>query len=177
MIRVSGGKYRSRILATPEQGTEPTKNRVREAMLSMVYPVLEGARVLDLFAGSGALGIESLSRGAKSCIFVDFDRKAASIVENNLRTLKESNGRVLNLDALAYLEKENEPFDLVFIDPPYANKKMYPDCLEKLLERNLLSPGANVLLEYEGTIEVKTDAFSFARDYTYGKTKVLLLRK
>ena len=177
MIKITSGKYRSRVIATPEQGTLPTKNMVREAMMSMVTGYLDGANVLDLFAGSGALGIEALSRGARKATFVDASRDAAKIVVKNLETLQETNGAVLNLDYVAALGRLQEKFSLVFIDPPYANKEAYQRSLDTLLEKNLLEEEAAVILEYEGDLSVDTGAFSSRRDYTYGKTKVILLQR
>ena len=97
MINVIGGKYRSRVLLTPPSSTTlPTKNMVRGAIFSALGN-LNGAIVLDLFAGSGALGIEALSRGAKEAIFVELDKVAAKVVKDNLDKLKEENGRVLQM--------------------------------------------------------------------------------
>ena len=178
MLRISGGKYRSRMIEVPEVGTVPTKNRVREAMMSICASAIEGGVVLDLFAGSGALGIESLSRGAKRCYFVDVDKKAAQILKRNLQTLKEENGVVLNassLEALRQLEKTK--FDLVFLDPPYAQKDLYRESLSYLLDKDMLAEGAVVMVEYEGELEIDDSRFSFRRDYTYGITKLIQLRE
>lgn len=177
MIRISSGKYRSRMIETPEEGTLPTKNRVREAMMSAVTPYLQGAVVLDLFAGSGALGIESLSRGAKKCYFVDVAPKTCAIIRENLKTLRETQGTVLLSSYEDALNRFDEPFDLVFLDPPYAMKESYQKSLDLLCARELLKEGAAVVVEYEGELPLNVDAFSFRRDYTYGKTKVILLRK
>lgn len=177
MIKVSSGKYRSRLLLTPEEGTLPTKNRVREAMMSMVTPYLNGARVLDLFAGSGALGIEALSRGAKEAVFVDASANAARIVQKNLDALKETHGKVLYASYLEALSRCTGPFDLVFLDPPYAMKDSYQKAVDALLEKGLLAKECALILEYEGELDFHSGAFSSRRDYTYGKTKVILLRR
>ena len=177
MIRIFAGKYRSRNIETPEEGTLPTKNRVREAMMSAVTPFLKDAVVLDLFAGSGALGIEALSRGAKKCYFVDVSPKACAIVKNNLKTLREENAVVLNRSYEEALKQFDEPFDLVFLDPPYAMKQSYQESIDLLCARGLLKEECAVVVEYEGELELQVDAFPFRRDYTYGKTKVILLKK
>lgn len=177
MIKISSGIYRSRVIQTPEEGTLPTKNRVREAMMSAVYPYLKDAVVLDLFAGSGALGIECLSRGAKKAIFVDVAPKTCAIIQDNLRTLRETRGEVLNMSYEDALNGLNEPFDLVFLDPPYAMKESYQKSLDSLCARNLLKESAAVVVEYEGELALNVEAFSSRRDYTYGKTKVILLKK
>ncbi len=177
MIKVIGGKYRSRNLLTPEEGTLPSKNMVRGAMISALGPSIVGAHCLDLFAGSGALGIEALSRGASFCHFVDVNRKAAEIVRKNLETLKETNASVASVSYEAFLSSYHEkPFDVVFLDPPYAMKSSYQEAVDLLLEKGLLQKDGAILLEYEGEIEIDTSRFGFVRDYRYGKTKVKLLR-
>lgn len=179
MLKIIGGKYGSRIIDTPEVGTVPTKNMVRGAMLSCLGDV-EGARVLDLFAGSGALGIEALSREAKEAVFVDAERKTAEIIKGNLKKLGCVNAEVLCADYLVALKRLKEAgrvFDIVFLDPPYAMKESYRNSLEKMLEYGLLSEAAKVVLEYEGEIEIDRAPFASARDYKYGKTKVILLRR
>ena len=178
MLKIIGGKYRSRIIETPDVGTVPTKNMVRGAMLSCLGDV-SGLVALDLFAGSGALGIEALSRGASDAVFVDAVRNTSLIIKSNLAKLGESR-EVLNLDYLAALKKlkeEGRVFDIVFLDPPYALKQAYQESINMLLELGLLSDGAQIILEYEGEIEVDRTPFAFAREYKYGKTKVLLLRR
>jgi len=177
VIKVGSGKYRSRVLLTPEEGTLPTKNMVREAMMSMVQDYLYGANVLDLFAGSGALGIEALSRGAKSATFVDASPKACAVIKKNLETLKDNNGKVIFASFKDALSRMNEPFDLAFLDPPYAMKESYQEALDGLLAHGLLKDSCAVVLEYEGAIEIQSEAFSSRREYTYGKTKVILLRR
>ncbi len=177
MIRISSGKYRSRIILTPEEGTLPTKNRVREAMMSMVQLYLPNANVLDLFAGSGALGIEALSRGARRAVFVDASATACSLIEKNLASLKEKNGTVVYASYEKAILHQREPFDLVLIDPPYAMKDAYQKAVDLLLERGLLAKECAVVLEYEGDLPFEAKDFSSVRDYTYGKTKVLLLRR
>jgi 16S rRNA (guanine966-N2)-methyltransferase len=178
MIKVIGGKYRSRNLQTPSSGTEPTKNRVREAMMSALTDLLPGAVVLDLFAGSGALGIEALSRGASKAYFVDHEAEALSVIKENLTTLRETSGIVYGLDYQAFLQRNDLPqFDVVFLDPPYAAKHAYEDAVKTILDRNLLSPYGAIVLEYEGGISVDLSSFAKCKEYTYGKTKVLIARK
>ena len=177
MIKITSGIYRSRVIQTPEEGTLPTKNRVREAMMSMIQSSLSGARVLDLFAGSGALGIEALSRGAKEAVFVDASPAASRIVTQNLQTLKEKRATVLTMDYQAALTRLQGPFDVVFLDPPYAMKEAYQIAIDTLLGRSLLNEECVIIAEYEGALDLNTEAFSSRRDYTYGKTKVVLLRR
>lgn len=176
MIKISSGIYRSRQIQTPNQDTIPTKNRVREAMMSMVYPYLNGANVLDLFAGSGALGIEALSRGAAKATLVDASLEAWNVIRENLRTLKETRATLIHADYLQAIAGFKEPFDLVFLDPPYALKESYQNSINALLSKGLLSEECAIVLEYEGELDIDSSAFASRRDYTYGKTKVILLR-
>ena len=178
MIAIIGGKYRSRQILTPDEGTVPTKNRVREALMSAVGDILPNATVLDLFAGSGALGIEALSRGAKEAYFVDNRNLATKIIEGNLKTLKEEHGHVYTDDFHSFLKRGGLPkFDLVFLDPPYAEGDYYRQAVSLLQERDLLSEGAAIVMEYEGGISVDVSSFAKCKDYTYGRTKVLIARK
>ena len=179
MINVIGGKYRSRQLETPTSGTLPTKNMVRGALFSALGDI-SGASVLDLFAGSGALGIEALSRGAAYATFVDSSKEAVSVIKNNLTKLKEEHGLVLFLDAMKALEKlstEKRVYDVVFLDPPYANKAIYQQALNAMLEYGMLSSGAKIILEYEGELPLDDSHFTARRDYRYGKSKLIYLRK
>ena len=178
MIKVIGGKYRSRNLLTPDLGTEPTKNRVREALMSALSDLLPGATVLDLFAGSGALGIESLSRGAAKAYFVDSSFDALQIVRKNLQSLGEDTKTCFGLDYQAVLKRDDLPqFDIVYLDPPYADKDAYQNAVSALLERNLLSTYGAVVCEYEGGVALDLSSFAKCKEYTYGKTKVLIARK
>ncbi len=179
MINVIAGKYRSRVLLTPEEGTLPTKNIVRKAIFSALGGRVEDAVALDLFAGSGALGIEALSLGAKKCYFVDASEKAISIVKRNLATLKEDHGEVLcstHARALSLWKEKGIVFDLVFLDPPYAKKEYYDESISFLLENHLLSQEAAIVIEYEGELSFSSERFKEVRYYKYGKTQVAIAR-
>ena len=141
MLKISGGTFRSRVIETPEQNTVPTKNRVREAMMSALQNDIPGAIVLDLFAGSGALGIETISRGAEKCYFVDAGKEQAAIIQKNLKTLKIENAEFLGVDyleALKRLKRDGVKLDVVFLDPPYAEKEFYKASTAFLFENDLL---------------------------------------
>jgi 16S rRNA (guanine966-N2)-methyltransferase len=117
-VRIVAGEFKGRRLATPRgTGTRPTADRVREALFSMLGDV-GGARVLDLYAGSGALGIEALSRGAASAVFVEHDPQAVAAIERNLAPL-DVEAAVRRADVVRWLARAEGPFDLVFCDPPY----------------------------------------------------------
>ncbi len=177
MLRIIGGKHRSRLIKTPEEGTVPTKNRVREACFSALSPYLNGAKVLDLFAGSGALGIEALSRGAKEATFVDLNPRACQIVKDNLAALKEA-GAVINADYLSALTQlKGAQFDIVFLDPPYAEKEYYQTAIDYLLREKMVSKASAVVIEYEGELSLDRSGFEFSKDYRYGYTRLIILRE
>ncbi len=158
-MRIVGGMWRGRPLAAPEgRGTRPTTDRVRESIASMVLSAfdldLSGARVLDAFAGSGAIGLEMLSRGALSCTFVERDRKAAGVVRANVKSLGATSaqaivqvGDVLGLSARGAVQ--GGPFDLVLLDPPYALEAIVVTGLVcDLRAAGLLAPCAVILYEH-----------------------------
>lgn len=120
-IRIIGGSLRNSRLEVPElPGLRPTPERVRETLFNWLAPVLDGARCLDLCAGTGALGIEALSRGATSVQFVERDAQAAQALRANLARLKAAGGQVAMLEAQAFLHGTAQAYDLVFLDPPFA---------------------------------------------------------
>lgn len=120
-IRIIGGSLRNSRLDVPElPGLRPTPERVRETLFNWLAPVIDGARCLDLCAGTGALGIEALSRGAAGVQFVERDARAAQALRANLARLKADAGQVVVLDAGLFLQGTAQPYDLVFLDPPFA---------------------------------------------------------
>lgn len=180
MLRVIAGKYRSRLLDAPEEGTVPTKNRTREGMMNALNPLFPGSSCLDLFAGSGALGIEALSRGAASAAFVDSSPRACSIIEGNLRKLGEEKGEVLPMraeDALPYLAKRGSSFDVIFLDPPYKERGIYEEAVSQIDSLSLLKEGGAIALEFEGEVPGEFPAFPKKKLYSYGRSKVLILRR
>lgn len=156
-MRVIAGVARGRKLAAPQHGnTRPTPDRVREALFSALAPALLAARVLDVFAGSGALGIEALSRGARAATFVEHDKPTAALLRRNLTVLPpglQQQARIVVDDAtraLVQLAGENEPFDLIFADPPYA-ADAYDAVLCAVASPKLLAPSGTVVLEHPRT--------------------------
>ena len=172
-MRIVGGKYRRRLLEyPPETITRPTMDKVREALMSAIGEEIRNRNVLDLFAGSGALGIESLSRGAARCVFVDSNYLATETIARNIRALGvEEETRIEKKDAVRFLEEQREPFSLVFLDPPYRNKEIYPKCIGLLKERNLLSEEAILVVESEEERE-EDPYFSRVRTYKYGRIHI-----
>lgn len=152
-VRIIGGEWRSRrVPFAAVEGLRPTPDRVRETLFNWLQSVTPGARCLDLCAGSGALGLEALSRGAASVTFVDQSALVARTLRENLQTLKAQNAEVVNAAALAWLEQrpvdEERRFDLVFMDPPFRQGLVAPLCA-LLAQRNLLADNALIYIETE----------------------------
>ncbi|MDH5180151.1 MAG: 16S rRNA (guanine(966)-N(2))-methyltransferase RsmD [Gammaproteobacteria bacterium] len=149
-LRIIGGEWRSRKLAFPDiDGLRPTPDRVRETLFNWLAPVISGARCLDLFAGSGALGLEALSRGAGEVVMLDRDMKVVRQLQDNLRLLKCEHGVVQQAEAQTFLARPvDRTFDIVFLDPPYRKNLLAP-CCELLAANHWLSPQARIYLELE----------------------------
>src|SRR5687767_4784162 len=134
--RVIAGSARSIRLTAPGEGTRPFGDRVKQTLFAILDPSIRGARVLDLFAGSGAAGIEALSRGAALAVFVERDRNAARVIEENLRrTHLDDRARVVRTEALGWLAAEGapvEPWTVAVLDPPYADERLLLASLEAL---------------------------------------------
>lgn len=149
-VRIIGGEWRGRKLHFPQSaGLRPTPDRVRETVFNWLQFELAGARCLDLFAGSGALGFEALSRGAGEVVFVERDPVAARAIGDMLAQLRCDRGRVEQVDALTWLERgppASKPFDVVFLDPPY-DEAWLPVLAAKLERGGWLAPGAWIYLE------------------------------
>ena len=136
-MRIITGIARGKQLKTLEgEATRPTSEKVKEAVFSAIQFDIEGRRFLDLFAGSGQIGIEALSRGAEMCVFVDSNRESQNIIKENLQnTNLFSKSRVVNMDSLAYVDRCTDIFDIAFLDPPYnlgILQKVLPKIVEKM---------------------------------------------
>ena len=173
-MRVVAGEYRGRRLQAP-RGTSvrPTSDRVREALFSILGDI-EGLRVLDLFAGSGALAIEALSRGAASATLVENDRAALDAIRANLAPLEGANAEIVRADALAWLGGRRGPFDLVFADPPYSSAGKLAGALSQKLPA-ALSPNALIVSESDKR-DPLTLAFPLEDERTYGHTRIAIHR-
>ncbi|MDB6048316.1 MAG: rsmD [Pseudomonas sp.] len=149
-LRIIGGQWRSRRLTFPDApGLRPTPDRVRETLFNWLAPTIEGARVLDLFAGSGALYLEALSRGASMALALDSSSAAITSLRQNLAALECTTGQLVHTDALRHLEGQPaEPFDVVFLDPPF-HQGLLPAACGLLEERNWLADEAWVYTESE----------------------------
>jgi 16S rRNA (guanine(966)-N(2))-methyltransferase RsmD len=180
-MRVIGGKYRSRVLSEfAGDNVRPTSDRAREALFNILSLKIYGARVLDLFAGSGALGIESLSRGAKEAIFNDFSKDSVAIVKKNLTTLKIAiNGeeaKVTQSDYLACLEMARGQFDLIFIDPPYRFD--YGEkALKKIAQKGLLSENGIAVYERDVPFDGEIEGLEKYDERKYGKAYLTFFKR
>ncbi len=147
-LRIVAGNWRSRLLDIADvPGLRPTSERVRETLFNWLAPRIEGARCLDLFAGTGALGLEALSRGASHCVFVEKSELAVQVLRQNVATLDAQGAEVVHGDARTYLRDLNEAwFDVVFLDPPFSTDMQGNFC-QQLAERPLLSPDARIYIE------------------------------
>lgn len=148
-LRIIGGEWRGRKLGFPDvEGLRPTTDRVRETLFNWLQPVIHGSHCLDLFAGSGALGLEALSRGAASVSFIDTDPRAVRSLKENLSLLAGDRGEVVQSDALTYLQGQPKPFDIIFLDPPFRQSLLQP-CLEQLCNNDWLTTDARLYVEVE----------------------------
>ena len=173
-MRVVAGHLRGRRLtAPPGRGTRPTSDRVREALFSILGP-LGGARVLDLFAGSGALGIEALSRGALHATFVDRDARAVAAIGRNLAPLGLDSAAVHRRDALTFLSAATRPWDLVFVDPPYDEATRWAEPLSRALSA-VLSDDARIVTE-SATRSPLTLELPLEVERVYGDTRIAIHR-
>ena len=179
-MRVISGTARGTVLKTPEgMLTRPTTDRVKEALFSIIQFDLPGAKVLDLFGGTGQLGIEALSRGAAFATFVDNRQAACDLIKENLRRTKlDTQASVIRSDYLAYLEKCRNPFDIVILDPPYA-EVFLENALNKLFEIDILQSGGIIIAErpLEKALPPAPEGYTRSRDYKYGKILLTLYRK
>ena len=179
-MRVITGKARGVQLKTPDgMQTRPTSDRVKEALFSIINFDIPGARVLDLFGGTGQLGIEALSRDAQSAVFVDQREDACKIIRENLRRTKlEGQGKVVRCDYLVYLRRCREKFDIIILDPPYA-EVFLENALKCITEIDILQSGGIIVTERPLGKELPCtfDGFTRSKDYKYGQTLLTLYRK
>ena len=179
-MRVISGRARGTVLKTPEgMQTRPTADRVKEALFSILQFELPGTHVLDLFGGTGQLGIEAISRGAQSAVFVDAGEPACKLIKENLRRAKmEGEGRVVRSDYLQYLSQCRETFDIIFLDPPYA-EVFLENAIKKISEIDILQSGGIIVAERpaEKALNLEIMGYTRTKDYKYGNTVLTLYRK
>ena len=175
-MRIIAGKYKKTPLFTLEgNSTRPTRDMVKEAVFSSLQDV-EGMRFLDLFSGSGSIGLEALSRGAEDVIFNDTNPEAVKIIRKNLEKVKE-NRKVYNLDCHECLRRLDTSFDCIYLDPPYAFEEYYR-CLEEIIEGYLLNEKGIIVLEVKKDAEIECPgSLEIYKEKKYGISKVLYLRR
>lgn len=176
-VRIIAGSARGLKLNTPDGlHTRPTADRVKEALFSSVAPLLSGSVVLDVFAGSGALGLEALSRGAARAVFCENDRRTFEILRENIEKVRVSDRATPVFgDALSYLASTNERFDIAFLDPPYASA-LYEKAFPSLYR--ILKPGALVVVEFEEANAPRfPDYFTEEKQKQYGRVHLAYLKR
>lgn len=177
-MRVITGKARGVQLKTPDgMMTRPTTDRVKEALFSIINFDIPGASVLDLFGGTGQLGIEALSRGAQSAVFVDAREEACKLIRENLKRTKLE-GCVVRSDYLDYLACCRERFDIIFLDPPYA-EVFLENALKRITEIDILQSNGIIVAERPLGKELpwEFDGYTRSKDYKYGKILLTIFRK
>ncbi len=179
-MRVITGKARGVVLKTPKGlSTRPTADRVKEALFSIIQFDIPGSRVLDLFGGTGQLGIEALSRGARHAVFVDAAENACRLIRENLRrTGTLGDATVLRADYMDYLKHCRDKFDIILLDPPYA-EVFLENALKLITEIDILQSGGIIITErpVEKPLPWEFDGFTRSRDYKYGRILLTIYRK
>ena len=180
-MRVITGSARGRKLEAPTgRDTRPTTDRVKESIFNIIQFDIEGRDVLDLFAGSGQIGIECLSRGAKSCTFVEMDPKAQQVVRRNIEaTGFQKQSRLIPGDALLALRQLNgNPFGLILLDPPYGGA-LLNQALERIVQIDNLRPGGIIVCESarEDVIEPLRPPYAILKEYRYGAIKITTITR
>lgn len=177
-MRVITGSARGRRLQTLDgDHVRPTTDRVKEAIFSVIQFDIEAREVLDLFAGSGQLGIEALSRGAKSAVFIDNSMQSLEVIRDNLRTTGFTDkGTVIKTDALMFLKAGKQKFDILFLDPPY-NTTILCEALE--IAHNVMNEAGIIVCEHPFSMEIPSFSgdIPLKKTYRYSKTAVSVYRK
>lgn len=179
-MRVITGKAKGIQLKTPDGIlTRPTADRVKEALFSIIHFDVPGAKVLDLFGGTGQLGIEALSRGACSATFVDAREDSCKLIRENLkRTKLEKDAKVIRCDYLDYLSRCREQYNIIFLDPPYA-EVFLEKAIKRITEIDILQSDGIIVTERPLGKELpwEFDGYSRSKDYKYGKVLLTIYRK
>ena len=178
-LRIISGMRKGLKLKSPDgMNTRPTTDRVKESVFNLLQFCIPCNSVLDLFAGSGALGIEALSRYCAHAVFVDHNKQSVTLIQDNLASARfQGNATVVCNDSLAFLRGCTESFDLIFLDPPY-NANLLKPVLDEIADRSLLSEDGVIVIESEENGEsFEHPFFSVRRSAKYGKTVITLLQR
>ena len=173
-MRIISGKYKGKKLEGFNiEGTRPTLDRVKESLFGMIQTYIQNSQVLDLFAGSGALGLEAISNGAKTCYLIDNNKEAIKTIKQNSQNFDEDL-KIINIDYKKFLKETNEKFDIIFLDPPYKENQM-DKSLRIIEERNLLNKDGIVVCEYE--IGNPKTNLNLIKEKSYGSKKIKIFQK
>ena len=177
-VRIIAGTWRGRRLSfDPVPGLRPTPDRVRETLFNWLSPVVRGARCLDLYAGSGALGLEAASRGAAAVVLVDNDPQVTAALGRQLESLGAQQARVVQADVLQWLAGTASPFDIVFLDPPFRRQLLAP-CIQRLESRGWLADEARIYIEAEkGLVPEFPENWELLRSKAAGQVGYHLARR
>ena len=182
-MRIIAGTAGRRNFRVPKATVRPTTDRTREALFSMLSSYIDGSKVLDLFAGSGSMGLESLSRGAESCVFVDENRECTNTVKLNLRTLRLNGGKVVQADVMKFIKKVSlSQYDVIFADPPYWKNTGDRDFVAEMFAAenfaDLLSDDGMLVIEVDERAEVTpSDDWDLIDRRKYGGCSILFFQK
>ncbi|MEK4485002.1 16S rRNA (guanine(966)-N(2))-methyltransferase RsmD [Psychrobacillus sp. FSL H8-0484] len=178
---ISGTRKGLPLRAVPGTNTRPTTDKVKESIFNMIGPYFDGGLAVDLFAGSGSLGIESLSRGIDTCIFIEKDQKAIQTINENLKKCRlEDASEIYKIDAsraVKAFEKRDLKIDLLFVDPPYS-KVIYYDLVKTIVEKGCMNESGMIVCEHDKmlTLEDEFGAFKLVRRENYGGTVISIYR-
>lgn len=176
-MRVISGKYKGKnLIGFDIDGTRPTMDRVKESLFGMIQNKVRGSVVLDLFAGSGSLGIEAISNGASSCYFIDNNIELINIIKKNTSDMKDEI-HIMKSDyknALELLKNSNIKFDIIFLDPPYK-MNLINDCLDKIIKYNLLNENGIIVCEYENE-KINNESLTIIKEKKYGSKNICIYK-
>lgn len=177
-MRIISGKYRGKKLLSPKNNTvRPTSNMIKESIFNTIQFDIQDSIFLDLFSGSGSMGIEAISRKAKFCYFIDSSKESINLINENLKTIKENNFKVLNKDykdAIIFLK--NQIFDYIFIDPPYKMDNIN-EILYLLYKYKLIDSSSLIIYEKNYNLKIDYDTmFEIVKNKKYSKTEIVYLR-
>ena len=177
-MKIISGKYKGRnIEGFTIDGTRPTMDRVKESLFAMIQNYIKDSNVLDLFSGSGNLGIEALSEGAKHAVLVDSNFKAIKVINSNLKTIGIDNVNVLNMDYKKAIESIDEKFDIIFLDQPYKTNYI-EESIKLITKYNILSNEGIIICESDSLDKIiYNDNYKCIKDKKYGDKYIVILKK
>lgn len=175
---ITGGKFRGqKIVTTKTNDVRPTSSKVRQSLFNMIFSLEhnEGA-FLDLFSGSGIMGIEAISRGFEECVFIEKNPSTAKLIEQNLKKLGIETKPVI-ADALRFLERTEKKFDIIFADPPYSKTELFEEVIKKVSQRQLLKENGILIIEKPSALNLDfEEKYTLLKDKSYGSTSILFLQ-